>query len=349
MILLQGERIGCEQCIRGHRAADCHHLDKPLVTVKGRGKPNDKYKSIRLKVVGKPIVQYVSEEEIDTKNGRTREGITKPCYHLDPRTPCCFFVANIKNGFSFIGPLEVKDNYFTAFKVNINETQNINLVHPTLEDFKQCEVVENATQPRKEEPAIPIQTFHIDDVIEVNPKTEPQTPEYSYISNESEEMFSNPTFQPQAPAHNIYATPKESNSTSKFNLQIDTTVEAAECGCCGMIVCPSHLLAITEGKYDPNKLHISTTEFYKLPSYEDALNYYEIINYGKSITKLKEDYPSPNSIQNDKNSSSIELPKLIQPKENFSNIDEVLTSHTNDLDFIGIFEHHTFNNSGIFH
>ncbi|GMF63383.1 unnamed protein product [[Candida] boidinii] len=39
MIIVEGEKYACEQCIRGHRSSTCQHIKRPLVLVRSRGRP----------------------------------------------------------------------------------------------------------------------------------------------------------------------------------------------------------------------------------------------------------------------------------------------------------------------
>lgn len=39
MILVDGEKYACQQCIRGHRSSTCKHIQRPLVLVRSRGRP----------------------------------------------------------------------------------------------------------------------------------------------------------------------------------------------------------------------------------------------------------------------------------------------------------------------
>lgn len=41
MILVEGEKYACIQCIRGHRSSSCHHTDRPLVQIRSRGRPTN--------------------------------------------------------------------------------------------------------------------------------------------------------------------------------------------------------------------------------------------------------------------------------------------------------------------
>jgi len=40
MILVDGDKYACVQCIRGHRSSTCKHSARPLVQVRGRGRPS---------------------------------------------------------------------------------------------------------------------------------------------------------------------------------------------------------------------------------------------------------------------------------------------------------------------
>ncbi|PIA17647.1 copper-fist-domain-containing protein, partial [Coemansia reversa NRRL 1564] len=39
MILTDGQKYACTQCIRGHRASSCNHTDRPLNPVRRKGRP----------------------------------------------------------------------------------------------------------------------------------------------------------------------------------------------------------------------------------------------------------------------------------------------------------------------
>lgn len=41
MILVEGEKYACIQCIRGHRLSTCQHTGRPLVQVRSRGRPTN--------------------------------------------------------------------------------------------------------------------------------------------------------------------------------------------------------------------------------------------------------------------------------------------------------------------
>lgn len=116
MILLDGERLGCEQCIRGHRAADCQHLGKFLISIKGRGRPAAKDESIRYRIAPNPKIIKTSYEPIESKNGRGKSGTKKFCYHLDPDTTIELYKVKLGKGFKVIGPVK-EFKYQNSFKV----------------------------------------------------------------------------------------------------------------------------------------------------------------------------------------------------------------------------------------
>lgn len=116
MILLDGERLGCEQCIRGHRAADCQHLGKHLISIKGRGRPAAKDESIRYRIAPNPKIIKTSYEPIESKNGRGKSGTKKFCYHLDPDTAIELYKVKLGKGFKVIGPVK-EFKYQNSFKV----------------------------------------------------------------------------------------------------------------------------------------------------------------------------------------------------------------------------------------
>lgn len=127
MILLDHERLGCEQCIRGHRAADCQHLAKYLISIKGRGRPAAKDESIRFRVSPHPRVIKTTWEAIESKNGRGKSGTRKFCYHLDPGTPVELYKVKLGKGFKVIGPV-TDFTYHSSFRVKSNAdgtTENV--------------------------------------------------------------------------------------------------------------------------------------------------------------------------------------------------------------------------------
>ncbi|KAH7176972.1 copper fist DNA binding domain-containing protein, partial [Dactylonectria macrodidyma] len=38
-MIINGEKLACESCIRGHRVAQCQHADRPLQQVGSKGRP----------------------------------------------------------------------------------------------------------------------------------------------------------------------------------------------------------------------------------------------------------------------------------------------------------------------
>ncbi|CCH46038.1 Metal-activated transcriptional activator protein AMT1 [Wickerhamomyces ciferrii] len=119
MILLHNERLACEQCIRGHRAADCQHLNKSLISIKGRGRPPAKDLSVRYKVDPFPNIISQTWEPIESKNGRGRPGAKKFCFHVDPETPVETYQVKLGKGFLVIGPYDPPPDfkYQGAFRI----------------------------------------------------------------------------------------------------------------------------------------------------------------------------------------------------------------------------------------
>ncbi|KAH3671557.1 hypothetical protein OGAPHI_000260 [Ogataea philodendri] len=54
MILVDGDKYACEQCIRGHRSSQCQHIKRPLVLVRSRGRPATD-SSKRIAIVGEEL------------------------------------------------------------------------------------------------------------------------------------------------------------------------------------------------------------------------------------------------------------------------------------------------------
>lgn len=66
MILVDGEKYACQQCIRGHRSSTCKHIKRPLVLVRSRGRPlTDSYQRI---AIFAEEIQDVNEKEKILKN-----------------------------------------------------------------------------------------------------------------------------------------------------------------------------------------------------------------------------------------------------------------------------------------
>ncbi|KIM95477.1 hypothetical protein OIDMADRAFT_91583, partial [Oidiodendron maius Zn] len=47
-MLIDGKKWACETCIRGHRASNCHHGDRLLKQVKGKGRPRSQCTHCRI-------------------------------------------------------------------------------------------------------------------------------------------------------------------------------------------------------------------------------------------------------------------------------------------------------------
>jgi hypothetical protein len=104
MILHLGERVACEECIRGHRAADCSHLNKYLIEIKGRGRPGAKDPFLRFRIDPNPPVVRESMEQVENKNGRSKSGSTKRCFHLADRVKGRIYKVDLSNSFKVLGP-----------------------------------------------------------------------------------------------------------------------------------------------------------------------------------------------------------------------------------------------------
>lgn len=104
MILHLGERVACEACIRGHRAVDCGHLNKYLIEIKGRGRPGAKDLLLRFRIDPNPLVVRESMEDVENKNGRSKPGNKKRCYHLADDVKGSIYKVDLSNSFTVIGP-----------------------------------------------------------------------------------------------------------------------------------------------------------------------------------------------------------------------------------------------------
>ncbi len=110
MILVDGEKYACQQCIRGHRSSTCKHIQRPLVLVRSRGRPltdssqriaifaeeitDEDEKKIALKqednpknniMAAKLISENVKQEDIESKAGVTKN----ECCNSKPKVSCC--------------------------------------------------------------------------------------------------------------------------------------------------------------------------------------------------------------------------------------------------------------------
>ncbi|ORX62059.1 copper-fist-domain-containing protein [Hesseltinella vesiculosa] len=46
-MLIDGKKVACASCIKGHRATHCNHRDRPLVEIKKVGRPSTQCKKCR--------------------------------------------------------------------------------------------------------------------------------------------------------------------------------------------------------------------------------------------------------------------------------------------------------------
>ncbi|KAH3679146.1 hypothetical protein WICMUC_001157 [Wickerhamomyces mucosus] len=121
MLLLKDERIACVQCIRGHRAADCLHIEKPLISIKSRGRPPAHEKNIRCRYMF-PSILKVCDKEVEKMNGRALPGQKKLTYVVDESTPYTLIRVRLGKGFEVISEL--------------SKTEAVEFLHNKGNDFK---------------------------------------------------------------------------------------------------------------------------------------------------------------------------------------------------------------------
>ncbi len=65
MILVDGEKYSCIQCIRGHRSSSCAHTTRPLLEVRQRGRPNSEcnYRVVALADLDPKNVSIINESK----------------------------------------------------------------------------------------------------------------------------------------------------------------------------------------------------------------------------------------------------------------------------------------------
>lgn len=72
MILVDGEKYACQQCIRGHRSSSCKHIKRTLVLVRSRGRPStDSFQRIAIyaeELKDKDKIDDALKNEDNTKN-----------------------------------------------------------------------------------------------------------------------------------------------------------------------------------------------------------------------------------------------------------------------------------------
>ncbi|KAI8872581.1 copper-fist-domain-containing protein, partial [Ramicandelaber brevisporus] len=47
MILIDGRKYACPQCVRGHRVGSCQHRDRELIEIRPKGRPATQCKHCR--------------------------------------------------------------------------------------------------------------------------------------------------------------------------------------------------------------------------------------------------------------------------------------------------------------
>ncbi|KAG7885230.1 hypothetical protein KL938_001487 [Ogataea parapolymorpha] len=62
MILVDGDKYACEQCIRGHRSSQCQHIKRHLVLVRSRGRPATD-SSKRIAIMGEQLLPADSQHD----------------------------------------------------------------------------------------------------------------------------------------------------------------------------------------------------------------------------------------------------------------------------------------------
>lgn len=102
MILVDGEKYSCVQCIRGHRSSTCKHSARPLVQVRSRGRPSLNA-GHRIAVTESELVlsrnQVTIQDSVNTKSRKSspnpiKESIKKPD---QKKSSCCSSKNNTNN------------------------------------------------------------------------------------------------------------------------------------------------------------------------------------------------------------------------------------------------------------
>jgi len=88
MILVDGEKYACEQCIRGHRSSTCKHIKRRLVLVRSRGRPITD-SSQRIAIMAEEVARSSisnSDSKVKTKGGKNLLENNKRNYHEDNKS-----------------------------------------------------------------------------------------------------------------------------------------------------------------------------------------------------------------------------------------------------------------------
>lgn len=102
MIILNGERLSCAACIRGHRSAGCCHVDRWLISINSRGRPNvDQKENTRLRIPPNRRVAKITYKFVEPKPGSTLPPSLKKCFILEMNTIYCFCSVNTDDGSKF--------------------------------------------------------------------------------------------------------------------------------------------------------------------------------------------------------------------------------------------------------
>lgn len=89
MIFYYNERFACINCVKGHRASTCKHVEKELISINSRGRPSFKNGNLRfLFPVGVHFTSVTYEPIFNTKGdrGKVVRFLTRfeKCLHIDP-------------------------------------------------------------------------------------------------------------------------------------------------------------------------------------------------------------------------------------------------------------------------
>lgn len=93
MILVDGEKYACQQCIRGHRSSSCKHIKRTLVLVRSRGRPStDSFQRIAIyaeELKDKDDIQEALKNEDNSKNNLLAAKFVRDHSDKIEQKPCC--------------------------------------------------------------------------------------------------------------------------------------------------------------------------------------------------------------------------------------------------------------------